>query len=134
MPLFKSPEEKAAAQAQREKEKAAEQARRAREKAAEQARRAREEAARSPVGRATTARDRGNALFHIALPVDDTTARTLSQIEAIGWRLEHAGYAFKVSSTSYPNADGALASLTVGGELTGVYLFRPAVTPAPTDQ
>lgn len=107
MGLFKSAEEKAAAQAQR----------------------AQERFTRSPVGRATTAQERGDALFQISLPVDETSAQTLSQIEAIGWHLEHAGYAFIVSSASTSNADGVLDYLHMGGELTGVYLFRRPPVP-----
>lgn len=102
MGLFKSAEEKAAARVQR----------------------AQERFTRSPVGRATTAHERGDALFQISLQVDETSAQTLSQIEAIGWHLEHAGYAFIVSSASTSNADGVLADLHMGGELTGVYVFR----------
>lgn len=102
MGLFKSAEERAAAQAQRAEKKFA----------------------RSPLGRATAAHDRGDALFQIALPVDDTSGLVLSQIEELGWHLEHAGYAFIVSSTSTTNDDGALENLYMDGVLTGVYLFR----------
>ena len=95
-------------------------------KAAAQAQRAQMEFAQSPVGLATAAHDRGDALLQIAMRVVDTNPPILSQIEAIGWRLEHAGYAFIVSSSSYTNVDGALAGLDVGGELAGVYLFPDA--------
>ena len=94
------------------------------EKAAARARSAQKKFARSPVGHATAAHERGDALFQIVLPVDESSALILSQIEAIGWYLEHAGYAFIVSGASTTNGDGALADVYMGGELTGVYLFR----------
>ncbi len=102
MALFKSEEEKAAARVQR----------------------AQKNFARSPVGRATAAHERGDALFQTALSVDESSALILSQIEAIGWRLDHAGYAFIVSGNSSTNGDGELADIYMDGQLTGVYLFR----------
>jgi len=102
MALFKSEEEKAAARERREQKKFA----------------------RSPVGHATAAHERGDALFQVVLPVDESSALILSQIEAIGWHLENAGYAYIVSGTSTTNMNGALADLYIGGELAGVYLFR----------
>jgi hypothetical protein len=93
------------------------------EKAAARERRAKEEYARSPVGLATQAHERDDPLLQVQVPVTMSSAAILSQIEAIGWSLEHAGYTFIVSSTS-TSWDGALTGLEVGGELTGVYLFR----------
>lgn len=113
MGLFKSAEEKAAAQA-----------RRAQKKAAARERRAQEEFARAPVGQATAAHERDDALLQIAVPVDEGSSQILGQIEAIGWKLEHAGYAFIVSGDSDD----------IGGELTGVYLFGRPPSPTPRDR
>jgi hypothetical protein len=110
--LFKSPEEKAAAQA-----------RRAQEKSAAQAQRDQEKFARSPVGQATAAHERGDVLFQTVVPVDESGALILSKIEAIGWHLEHVGCTFVVSNASGTTGDGVVG-VHVGGELTGVYLFR----------
>ena len=82
------------------------------EKAAAAVERERRAFAASPVGQATLAHDRGDGLLQIEMSVDDAGAQTLSQVEAVGWRLEHAGYAFKVYDDS--------------GTLVGVYLFRRA--------
>lgn len=76
------------------------------------------------MGQATAAHERRDALFQIALPVDESRAQILSQIEAIGWHLEHAGYTTIVSGYSSTNSDGALDSVSMAGQLTGVYLFR----------
>lgn len=95
-------------------------ARRAQKRADARERRAQEGFAKSPIGRATAAHERGDVLLQIEVPVDEDSSQILSQIEAIGWKLEHAGYAFVVSGDSDD----------IGGELTGVYLFRP--TPSPT--
>ena len=96
----------------------------AEEKSAVQARRAEKKFARSPVGQATAAHERGDALFQIALPVDESSALILSQIEAIGWHLENAGYTSEVSGFSTTNMNGVLDSVSITGQLTGVYLFR----------
>jgi len=53
-------------------------------KAAARARHARKRLARSPVGQATAAHERCDALFQIALPVDESSAANLSEIEATG--------------------------------------------------
>lgn len=82
------------------------------QKAADRDERARRAFAASPVGKASLTHDRGDDLFQVSMRVDDESAQCLSQIEAVGWRLEHAGYAFKVSDDF--------------GTLVGVYLFRRA--------
>lgn len=96
----------------------------AEEKSAAQARREEKKFARSPVGKATSAHERGDALFQIALPVDESSALILGQIETIGWHLEHAGYTSDLSGYSTTNMNGVLESVSITGELTGVYLFR----------
>jgi len=105
MRLFKTAEQREAAKE-----------RRAQKRAAARERRAQERFERSPVGQATVANERGDALFQVAVPVDEDSSKVLSDIEAIGWKLDHVGYAFEVSGDSDD----------IGGELTGVYLFRPA--------
>jgi hypothetical protein len=55
------------------------------------------------------------------------TAQVLAEIEAEGWRLQHAGYAFQ--PTGSMSRDRFLATgqfETVVGRLVGVYLFRPS--------
>lgn len=101
MRLFKSPEEKAAIAEKR----------------------AADAVARSPVGRAMSARESGDDLIQIARPVCDGSAKTISEIEAIGWRLEHVGYAYSISRASSSSWNGG-GSVDVDGELIGVYLFR----------
>jgi hypothetical protein len=54
-----------------------------------------------------------------------THAGTLAAIEAVGWRLEHVGYVFVVTSES--SRDKLLASgqqVAVSGRTLGIYLFR----------
>jgi hypothetical protein len=53
------------------------------------------------------------------------SARTLGEIEKLGWRLEHAGYFFMItgeSSTQRVFASGD--NTAVSGAAVGVYLFR----------
>lgn len=109
MGLFKSPEEKAHAQALRSEKRFAE----------------------SPVGRATTAFERGDQIFQAVLKVDREGTDTICRVEAIGWRLDHVGYTFTVSASSTTNSEGALADVQLRGDLIGVYLFRrgPSVEP-----
>ena len=98
------------------KEKAAAQARLVQQKyAAAQERRAQDAHARSPIGQATAAHDRGDALLQVSVPVNDGTSQILNHIEEIGWKLEHVTCAFVVSGDSD----------NIGGELTGIYVFRP---------
>lgn len=103
---------------------------------------------KTPVGLATTAKERDEGFFEIQLTVgssrrDSTVWGTnttslgrnktrtytglLSEIEAVGWRLEHVGYVFIVTAES--SRDKFLASgqqTAVSGETVGIYLFRNA--------
>jgi hypothetical protein len=101
--LFKSPDEKAAAQERRVEQKYAS----------------------SPVGRATAAHERGDSLFQISLPADEGSAPILSEIEAIGWHLEHVGY------TSIVWGYGSPDSVNIDSRLAGIYLFRWQRVPHP---
>jgi len=149
---FKSPEEKAAKHKRHAPEKSAKEARRAEEKAAKEARRAAGKATRkawrseklqllraeiearqaqraqkqferSPIGLATAAHERGDALFQTSMPVDASTSQTLSTIEAIGWHLEHSEHTSVASSYTTTDLDGDVTSYA-DEELVGVYLFR----------
>jgi hypothetical protein len=139
----KSDEEKAA------ERKAEELAAQQRAAAADKERAARAYAA-SPVGRAEAALARGDRFFQIQLPVTSVTGRpsyfgsshnevvapanprtdgkpdVLTQIEDVGWHLEHAGYVFlQTGGTSSGRILGGEGSVTEGG-VVGVYLFRAA--------
>jgi hypothetical protein len=139
-------EVKAACAAARAEANAAKQA------AAIQAREAREEANRqtafraTPVGQAMAAREQGQGFFEMQLVVGEsqrdstifggnntnwarekkvTHAGTLAAVEAVGWKLEHVGYIFQVTSES--SRDKFLASgqqIAVSGRTVGIYLFR----------
>ncbi|AMM22589.1 hypothetical protein AX769_20805 (plasmid) [Frondihabitans sp. PAMC 28766] len=113
MGLFKSAEEKAASEKQKAKAKA---------EAAE--RKAQDRYLRSPIGKATSARERGDSLLEVVLKVEDDGGRTLSDIEAVGWQLDRAGYAYDVSVSSLGNSDDQVSSVYSQSILTGVYLFR----------
>jgi len=100
----------------------------------------------SPVGQATSAKEQGQGFFEIQLHVGssqrDSTiwggnntnltrtntaspAGTLAAIESVGWKLEHVGYVFMVTSES--SRDKLLASgqqIAVSGQTVGIYLFR----------
>ncbi|MDX6284725.1 MAG: hypothetical protein QOG53_210 [Frankiales bacterium] len=102
----------------------------------------------SPVGQAVTAREQAQGFFEIQLVVGEsqrdstlfggnntnwsknkkvTHAGLLSAIEAVGWRLEHVGYIYQVTSES--SRDKFLASgqqIAVSGRTIGIYLFRAA--------
>jgi hypothetical protein len=100
----------------------------------------------SPIGQATTAKEQGQGFFEIQLEVGssqrDTTifggnntniektktqshAGTLAAIEAIGWRLEHVGHVFVVTSESSRNKLLLTGQQTaVSGRTIGIYLFR----------
>jgi hypothetical protein len=141
MAFGKTSEEKAA-------EKAAAEQARAQAAAADAA--AREQAAflASPVGQATAAYEANQGFLEIQLLVgssqrDDTLwasdpnapgrlqvhthAGTLSAIEAVGWRLEHAGYIFMITGEN--SRDNFLSTgerTAVTGHTIGIYLFRRA--------
>jgi len=100
----------------------------------------------SPIGQATTAKEQGQGCFEIQLEVGssqrDTTifggnndnieqtktpshAGTLAAIEATGWRLEHVGHVFVVTSESSRNKLLLTGQQTaVSGRTIGIYLFR----------
>lgn len=100
--------------------------------------------AASPAGRARAARIAGLRIFQIDIPLSTTkgeavalvgafahTSQTLnvaSVIQAIeeeGWRLEHAGYIYRI--TGSVSRDKLLSSgqqEAVNGEIVGIYIFR----------
>jgi len=137
----KTPEEIAAREARRREEADRREAER---RAAEERRKA-EEFAKTPAGQARAARAAGAKLFQISLPLSQTTgqtvammtafatttttehATTLDSIEAEGWRLEHAGYVYRI--TGSVSRDKFLSSgqqEAMHGEIVGIYLFRLA--------
>ena len=99
----------------------------------------------TPLGMATTAKEAGNGFFEIELEIGSSMRTVafgsadfgghkksdytglLSQIEEVGWRLEHVGYYFMI--TGETSRDKFLASgqnTAVNGKTMGVYLFRNA--------
>ncbi|MFL6239068.1 MAG: DUF2510 domain-containing protein [Actinomycetes bacterium] len=139
----KAGRESAKAQAKADREAAANQAKAQREAAQK------EQAFRSsPVGQALTAKEQQQGLFEMQLVVGqsqrDSTiwggnntnwskdkklnhAGTLAAIEAVGWKLEHVGYIFQITSES--SRDKFLATgqqVAVSGQTIGIYLFRAA--------
>jgi hypothetical protein len=61
-----------------------------------------------------------------ANPRTDGKPDVLTQIEDVGWHLEHAGYVFlQTGGTSSGRILGGEGSVTEGG-VVGVYLFRAA--------
>lgn len=144
MGLFKStPAERAAKEVERAKRQAEKQA----TAVAEQ--RAREAAAfaKTPAGKARAAKAAGMAIFQIDVPLSRTTGETVAMIgayahstetvnyasiiqsiEGEGWRLEHAGYIYRV--TGSVSRDKFMASgqqEAVSGEIVGIYIFRAIV-------
>jgi hypothetical protein len=95
-----------------------------------------------PAALAQAAYDRGDGFFELVLTlgtvagyvsiVGNASNRTrtshtdvLSQVEAIGWKLEHAGYVWV--ETFNRSRDKLLSSgqeVAVSGETQGIYLFR----------
>jgi hypothetical protein len=139
----KTEEEKAAEEARKQAE--ADAKRRAAE-AAEQQRKA-EEFARSPVGRATTARERGLQLFQILLPLAElngtsssfgssdnqltglTDNALLNEIETVGWRLEQASVVFaETGATSSARVLSTGEGTVTRGTIYGLYVFRATET------
>ena len=110
--MFKSPEDRQAQRRERE-------ARRARSEAAKaEARRL-----ATPVGAATAAKNAGQPFFEVQLEVGGASAVILGEIEALGWRLEHAGYLFKVTHSFSTTPE-------IRGVTVGVFLFRNTGHPA----
>jgi hypothetical protein len=135
----KTAEEKAAEQA---REQAEEEVRRHEAEAAEERRRA-EEYARSPVGQATAARQQGQRLFQILLPLAELNGDSsyfgssdnqlqallkndvLTEIEKAGWHLEHTDAVF--AETGATSSSRMLASgegTVTRGTIYGLYIFR----------
>lgn len=98
---------------------------------------------KSPLGLATAAKENENGFFELELEIGSSTRSVtfgssdfgshkkkdfsglLSQIESVGWKLEHVGYYFMV--TGETSRDKFLASgqnVAVNGKTMGVYLFR----------
>lgn len=140
--MFKSPEERAADRRERETAHA-EQAR----VAQEQARAAEEQRKRAaflatPVGAATAAKEAGQQFFEIQLQVGShlgtsgfgstdgqrstsSSAAILGEIEKVGWRLEHVGYFYMITSETSSDRMFLTGQATaVSGATIGVYLFR----------
>jgi hypothetical protein len=103
----------------------------------------REEWLKTPLGLATTAKESGNGFFELELEIGSSNRSVsfgtadfgkhkksdftglLSQIEDIGWNLQHVGYYFM--TTGETSRDKFLASgqnVAVKGKTMGVYLFR----------
>jgi len=97
----------------------------------------------TPLGMATSAKEAGNGFFEIELEIGSSKRSVsfgtsdfgqhrksdfsglLSQIEDVGWKLEHVGYYFMI--TGETSRDKFLASgqnTAVNGKTMGVYLFR----------
>lgn len=97
----------------------------------------------SPLGRASAAKSEGEGFFEIELEVGRTDrdvffgtkdfgthkkedfSGLLSDIESIGWKLEHVGYYYMITGES--TRDKLLSSgqsTAVSGKTMGVYLFR----------
>ncbi|WP_349343556.1 hypothetical protein [Marinobacter sp. MMG032] len=141
MGLFKkSPEQKAALEKERSERKAEEE-----RKKAEYLRKREEKAfAESPAGKARAAKASGASIFQIDLPLSKTAATviplgdaygqssktndyaaTIEAIEQEGWRLDHAGYVYRVTgSESREKALGSGQREAVTGEIIGIYIFR----------
>lgn len=121
-----------------------ERAEKERQKSEAAKRKADAEFSASPPGRARAAREAGATIFQIDLPLSKTTgvaipltgtyamtsptesyANLLQAVEDQGWKLEHAGYVYRV--TGSVSRDKFLASgqqEAVHGEIVGIYLFR----------
>lgn len=140
--MFKSSEERAAERQKREAEQAREQAARAEEAQAAEENRKRDAFLATPVGAATAAKEAGQRFFEIQLEVGahtgtagfgsadghrtaSSSAAILGDIENIGWRLEHAGYFYMITSETSSDRIFLTGQATaVSGVTVGVYLFR----------
>jgi hypothetical protein len=127
--MFESKDEKEARRAARRDAREAEAARREAEKA---------NAAfyASPLGQAVSAKEQGCGFFQVELSQEQVAERwpvsagithpdVLSQIEAVGWELEHVNHVWV--QTGAVSRDHFLSSgqdIGVTGELVGIYLFR----------
>jgi len=140
--VFKSSEERAAERQKREAEQAREQAARAEEAQAAEENRKRDAFLATPVGAATAAKEAGQRFFEIQLEVGahtgtagfgsadghrtaSSSAAVLGDIENIGWRLEHVGYFYMITSETSSDRIFLTGQATaVSGVTVGVYLFR----------
>lgn len=102
------------------------------------------EAAAQKLALARAAYDRGDALLQLQLDVsvlvgqksswgsadnmittDDSVGYFLSEVERIGWRLEHSGFAFVQSgATSSQRMWGTGEGVVNHGAVAGYYVFR----------
>jgi len=96
----------------------------------------------TPVGAATAAKEAGQQFFEIQLEVGSHTgtsgfgstdgrhsksssAAMLGAIESVGWRLEHVGYLYMITSETSSDRMFLTGQATaVSGVTIGVYLFR----------
>lgn len=98
----------------------------------------------TPLSRAETAMQNGSRFFQLILPVSelagtdssfgsssneirssDGASDLLGQIEDLGWRLEHVGYAFVETGSTSTNSFLSTGQGTVTkGQVQGIYLFR----------
>ena len=140
--MFKSSEERAADRKAREADRAREEAEQAERAKAAAEERQRQAYLATPVGAATAAKDAGDEFFEVQLLVGkhvgsasfgsaagqrttSSSAATLAQIEAAGWRLEHAGYFYQITGeTSTDRMFVSGEATAVSGATVGVYLFR----------
>ncbi|MGI6877485.1 hypothetical protein [Microbacterium sp. gxy059] len=106
------------------------------------------EEAQRQIGLARLAHDRGDLLLHITLDVsrlageksawgssenliqvDESVGYFLSEIERVGWRLEHTGYAFVESgATTSGRILGTGEGVVNHGVVSGSFTFRRAAS------
>lgn len=140
--MFKSAEEREAERQQREVEQARQAAAQEEQRREAEAERQRAAYLASPVGAATAARAAGEQFFELQLEVRTqqgqvsfgqagsshtvkSSASVLAQVEAVGWRLEHASYYFAVTGqSSTERVFGSGENTAVTGVTVGAYLFR----------
>jgi len=104
------------------------------------------EFAASPAGQARAAKAAGRTIFQIDIPLSQTVGMTVAMmgayartsatkdssgviqaIESEGWRLEHAGYVYRVTgSVSRDKFMSSGQQEAVHGETLGIYIFRAA--------
>ncbi len=144
--VFKSSEERTAERRERDAQQAREQAERAEQAQAAEEQRKRQAFLATPVGAATAAKEAGQQFFEVQLEVGGHTAtagfgsiegrRTssssaaiLGDIEAVGWRLEHASYLYMITGETSSDRMFLTGQATaVSGVTVGVYLFRNAAS------
>lgn len=146
MAFGKTPEEKAAMEEARLLAKAESYAKEEEERKIHQAEIELKKWQQTPIGQASIAFENGNGFFEIELEINFSVRQVafgmadfkmagkkrdftglLSEIESVGWRLEHVGYYFMITGES--SRDKFMASgqsTAVSGKTMGVYLFRNA--------